>query len=295
MRRAYSRLKARVGDPYPRLRRYARRAGYHLVRADFYSPIPDVDALPADLWDTPAAMPGVDLRLDEGVALLTELAPLIAEYAPPEHPPGTAHGYFRDNAMYGHLDGEVLYAMVRHLEPRRIVEVGAGFSTLVIADAKARNGGEVDHRVFDPFPSPLLAGLGGIELAALGAEEIPMETFTALESGDLLFIDTTHTVRPENDVMRLLLEVLPQVSPGVVVHIHDFFRPYEYPRFLMELGYYWQEHHLIQAFLAFNPAFEVLLAHHALVRQRRSDVDALVPGFPPNGPGSALWLRRVSD
>jgi hypothetical protein len=298
-RRPVERLRRRFGrDPYPALRAAARRAGFHLVKADYYSPIPDLDALDAADWTRPAPMPGVDLRLEEGIALLEgALAPYVAEYAPPDRAPGTAHGYVRENPMYAHLDGELLYAMVRHLRPRRLVEIGAGYSTLVVRDAaaaNAREGVEMEHRVFDPYPAEILERVAGeVRAEPLGAHDIPLELFGTLEDGDVLFIDTTHTVKPGSDVLRLLLEVVPALASGVVVHVHDFFRPYEYPRFLMERhGIYWQEHYLLQAFLAGNADWEVLLANHALVRAHRERVEAVVPRLPPTSPGSALWMRR---
>jgi hypothetical protein len=125
------------------------------------------------------------------------------------------------------------------------------------------------------------------------AEDIPLEVFTELADGDVLFIDTTHTVKPGNDVLRLLLGILPALAPGVVVHIHDFFRPFEYPRFFFEAGSYWQEQYLVQAFLAFNEQFEVLIANHALGRLESDRLRAVIPGLPAGPPpGSALWLRR---
>ena len=281
-------------DPYPFLRRVARRLGYHLVRAGFYSPIPDHRRLPEATWTSAEPMPGVDLRLDTSIALLKELAPLIAEYRPPEEAPGTRHGYHWRNSEFPLVDGEILYAMVRRLQPRRIVEIGAGWSSLVMADALGRNERAPEsHRIFDPFPAPHTRALPA-PVEALPAEEIAPGLFSALGEGDLLFIDTTHTVRPRNDVLRLVLEVLPGLAPGVVVHIHDFFRPFEYPRFLYELGYYWQEHYLVQAFLAFNRDFEVLIANHALRELRPAEIEQAIPGFLDHARGSSLWLRRVS-
>ena len=265
-----------------RLRRLARRLGYHLVVADHYSPIAESGEFPVD-WqgERPARMPGVDLRLDASLRYLTELSQYLDEYAPPDNEPGTASGYYRRNPMYGPLDAEVLYAIVRDLKPSRILDVGAGFSTLVIEDALARNsedGAPCEHRVYDPFPADFLRGR--IQVVPLPAQAIPASELQALGADDILFIDTTHTVRPGGDVLKLILGDLPNVATGVVVHIHDFFRPFEYPRFLAELGYYWQEHHLVQAFLAFNGSFEVLAANHALSRLRFAEVDALVSRLP---------------
>jgi hypothetical protein len=279
---------------YPFLRRAARRVGYHLVLATFYSPIPDLDALPASLWDSPAEMPGVDLRLDESVGLLGALAPFIHEYRPPDGPPGTSHGYQKANSQFPEIDAEILFALLRRFKPQRVVEVGAGWSSLVIADAVERNGEALEsHLIFDPVPAPHTARLP-TKVQAARAEDIPAEVFTALQAGDLLFIDTTHTVRPGNDVVRLLLEVLPAVAPGVLIHVHDFFRPFEYPRFFFDLGFYWQEHYLLQAFLAHNADFGVLMANHAVMRLRGAEVEAVLPGFAGHAPGSSLWLRRAS-
>jgi hypothetical protein len=170
-------------------------------------------------------------------------------------------------------------------QPRRIVEIGAGFSTKVIRDALAAGGFPCEHRVFDPF-----ADVEGAERVA--AEDIDATVFASLRAGDVLFIDTTHTVRPGGDVVRLVLEVLPALADGVVVQLHDFFRPFEYPRFFMEEhGLFWQEQYLVQALLADSSRFEVLLANHALGRLRRDRLALLIPGLPKVPPGSALWLR----
>jgi hypothetical protein len=286
---------------YPEpLRSIARRLGYDIVRADFNSPIPEIDRLAPSLWNDPPDMPGVDLRLEASLEFIREtLGSFIADYAPPDDPPGTAHGYHRYNPMYPLVDGEILYAMVCHFRPSRIIELGAGFSTLVISDAVARlgrDGIDVVRSVYDPFPSPSTQR-ASVSVSAVRAEDVPLEVFATLGDGDMLIIDTTHTVKAGGDVNRLLLEVLPAIAPGVIVHIHDFFRPYEYPRrFMAENALYWQEQYLAQAFLACNDAFEVLAANYALGRQFPRELGAIVPGadrYPGEATGSALWLKRV--
>lgn len=264
-------------------KRVARRAGYHVVRADYYSPIPQLEELSPSLWTEPAAMPGVDLRLEDSlVSLETELAPHIASWVP-------ANGWHPHNPMFGPLDAEVLYGLVRHLRPRRILEIGAGWSTLVIADAI--DGLACEHESVDPFPSKVLDGR---PVTRLSATDIPSERFAALEAGDILFIDTTHTVRPGGDVVHLLLGVLPTLAPGVVVQVHDFFRAFEYPRVLMErFGVYWQEHYLLQAMLADTRGWEVLFANHVLARLHGDRVRAVVPSLTEAAAPSSLWMRRL--
>lgn len=295
------RARQRAGwRTYHALRRVARRAGFHLVRANYYSPIPDTAALPDAAWDRPSPMPGLPLDLDAQVAMLErDLGAHLAEFRPPRDPPGDADGYHFDNPFYGPVDAAVLHAMVRHHRPRTVLEIGAGFSTLVAAGAAARNaqeGAPVEHRVVDPYPSPLLERLGSrISLRAQEATDVPLEEFAALHAGDLLFVDTTHTVRIANDVLFLLLEAIPSLAPGVIVHVHDVFRPYEYPRVLADtFGVYWQEQYLLQALLAFNDRFEVLCANHALYRDRRAALRALVPGVDAvDHAPSGFWFRRT--
>jgi hypothetical protein len=268
------------------------------VRATYYSPIPDLEELPSSVWTEPDEMPGVDWDIDAQMAFLAgELGPFLAELSAPDHPPGNPEGYHLENEFFNALDAEVLHATVRRFRPARLLEVGSGYSTLIVVGAGRRNeddGAPLRHEVYDPYPSPVLERVRDrIDLHAMPATEIGSERFTELAAGDVLFIDSTHTVKPAGDVVRLLLGVLPLLAPGVVVHVHDFFRPYEYPRPLLEhYGSYWQEHHLLQAFLAFNHEFEILCANHALARLQTERVKSLVPSLRPGLLPSSIWIRR---
>lgn len=288
MRRVRAEVRQRAAEvrrragwaAYRALRRLARRFGYHLLRATYYSPVADTGRLPAETWTEPSPMPGISLDLD---AQLRWVAGHVTALPP-------VAGFDPDNQFYGVLDAAVLHAMIRHERPAQVLEIGAGHSTLVIADAL---GPEARHRVVDPNPSPVLAPLEGrIELRRSGATDVAIEEFAALEPGDVLFIDTSHAVRPGGDVVYLLLEALPALRPGVLVHVHDVYRPYEYPRALADdWGLHWQEHHLLQALLAFSDRFEVVLAVHALWRTHAAELEALVPGAGRGAVPSGFWLR----
>src|SRR4029079_12969350 len=123
----------------------------------------------------------------------------------------------------------------------------------------AADGSPLTLEVFDPFPGVVSEGLPGLSrLERIGAQQVPLETFESLESGDVLFVDTTHTVKVGSDVNFIVLEVLPRLREGVHVHLHDIFLPYEYPRkWLEDYGLYWTEQYLVHAFLVYNSAFEV--------------------------------------
>lgn len=269
--------------------------GYELVRKTYYSPIPNLAELPPGVWDRRSDLPGVRFDVAAGLQLIHgELAALLSEYQPPLHSGGDARTFHLENGFYGSVDAELLYAMVRRFAPSRVLELGSGMSTLVIADARARNHVAGWHVVCDPFPREDLPLRQLADVRALAATEVPLELFAELRAGDMLFVDTTHTVKIGGDVNRIILDALPRLAPGVFVHVHDIFLPWEYPRWFVEKQrFFWAEQYLLQAFLAFNDQYEVLCAAHALARTYPSEMKQLFRSMGPDARPSAFWLRRT--
>ncbi|MHB8692684.1 MAG: class I SAM-dependent methyltransferase [Solirubrobacteraceae bacterium] len=269
--------------------RVGRRLGWHVVRADYYSPIVETGRLPTAIWSTAAPMHGVELDLDAQLELIERsLARLVSEWNPPLDGPG----FHLLNPFYGPLDAELLFGLVRHLKPRRVLELGSGYSSLVIdaaAERNARDGSPLEHTIVDPFPSPLVAAR---PVERVAAQTLELDRFTSLQAGDILFVDSTHTVKPGGEVVRLVLEVMPVLNSGVIVHFHDIFRPFEYPQVLYErFNKHWQEHYLLEAFLAFNPRFKVLAAAHALARLRFDQTRAFAPALTREMAPSGFWIE----
>lgn len=281
---------------YSLARSAADRLGLQLVLKTYYSPIPDLRGLPPEIWSEPDPMRGIEFDLDTQVAFLEqELSAFLREFSP-DATVGDQHRYDVGNASYPLPDARLLFALVRRRRPASIVELGSGQTSRVIAQAariNAADGHEVRYRAFDPFPTAIDAGLPGLdELVRIGAKAIPDTVFTELASGDMLVVDTTHTVKLGSEVNHIVLRVLPLLAPGVLVHFHDISLPYEYPRYLFEdYGLYWAEQYLLQAFLSMNPSFEVLCAVHALVRDRPGAV-AAAGLTSPGQTGGAFWIRR---
>jgi hypothetical protein len=281
---------------YRAARGVAERLGLQVVLKTYYSPIPDLADLPAGIWDRRDPLCGIDLDLD------TQMHFVESELAGHMHAVawgagvGPEHSYDPHNDSYPSPDARILYAMTRHLRPARIVELGSGQTTRVMAQAcreNARDGPPTRLLAFDPFPTAVDDRLPGLaELACMKAQDVPDEVFAELESGDILFVDTTHTVKIGSDVNHIVLQVLPLLKPGVIVHIHDIFLPYEYPRlFFADYALYWAEQYLLQAFLSFNSSFEVLCAVHALGRDQTARM-AAAGVLTPGEIGSSFWIRR---
>ncbi len=121
---------------------------------------------------------------------------------------------------------------------------------------------------------------------------MPLTELDALEANDILFVDTTHTVKTGSDVNRIVLDVLPRLAAGVLVHFHDIFIPWEYHRHWIAGDFKWNEQYLLQAFLSMNPGYEVLVSSQALVREHAVSVSELIPTLRPASAPSSLWIRR---
>jgi predicted O-methyltransferase YrrM len=269
----------------------------------FYSPVPDTRELAtpagrARVWPpVPRETPGVEWREREQLALLRELAEL-PPLPFPDAPTGDATEYHTANPQFSELDAWTLQAILRHVRPSRVIEVGCGWSSLVTARVNREClGGDAHVVCIEPYPPEFLteAGVPGItELMPLPVQEVPVERFEALGAGDVLFIDTSHVIKTGNDVQYLYHEVVPRLREGVVVHIHDIFLPWDYPQDWVLGGRAWNEQYLVQSFLAFNRAFEVLLGVGWLTHFHRDALVAAATGGerPLRGGGGSLWLRR---
>jgi Methyltransferase domain len=273
------------------------RHGVHVTPVHFYGPIPDTAQLSDEVW-TPSELVGIDMNDDEQLHLLREVFPKFrGEYdALPTGATDDPTAFHFGNGLFDGTDALVLYCMLRHLRPRRVLEVGSGYSTRLAAQA-ARANSTTELICIEPYPDAVLReGYAGLtSLITAQVEEVPLDVFTALGADDVLFIDSSHAVRTGGDVTFLFLEVLPRLKPGVVVQVHDVFLPQEYPREWVVDGLrFWNEQYLLQAFLTFNSGFRVLLANSYLdVRYP----DALRDAFP-NAPwwgGGSLWFQRRPD
>jgi predicted O-methyltransferase YrrM len=255
----------------------------------FYSPLtaePDVDR--AVSWEE---APGVDLAEDRQLALAARLGPLLAEPLPGPR-------YVAANAMFGPGDAAVYRAMLTHLRPARVLEVGSGYSTAVALDEADANTDLADLEItcIEPFPDRLLGLMkvsdrNRLTLIREPVQDVDLAVFDRLGPGDVLFVDSTHVVKAGSDVVWLFLHVLPRLGPGVVVHVHDVFWPFEYPASWLRQRRDWTEAYLMHAFLAGNTGWEVLFFSSWLWHR----VPELVPPrLARERPGS-IWIRRCQD
>jgi predicted O-methyltransferase YrrM len=266
----------------------------------YYSALPDLADLQsrADaLWQRRDLPPGLDFQVDSQLALLGSLKQYVGNIQYPVEATNDPTQYFYANGMYPALDAEFLYAFLSYTRPRRVVEVGSGFSSLVMADASRREmGGAMSLTCIEPYPRDfLVAGVPGITtLVAERAETVGLGFFSSLQAGDVLFIDSSHVSKTGSDVNFLYLEVLPRLNAGVYVHVHDIFLPDEYPQpWVMDEGRAWNEQYLLHAFLLFNRMVRVVWSAHYMHTRFADAVHQVFPNAATLGGGGGFWMQRL--
>ncbi|MBQ3403430.1 MAG: class I SAM-dependent methyltransferase [Synergistaceae bacterium] len=273
--------------------------GVFPIRDHYYEPMFNTRHLRHSLRDD-RELPGIDfndslqLEILRSFSYNDELAAI-----PTEKPSGGSREYYYNCGAYCSGDGEYLYSMVRKFRPSRIIEVGSGFSTLMINNAISRNvqecgGYSCVHECIEPYEQPWLETLP-VKVIRSRLEDVDREIFRELGKNDMLIIDSSHIIRPQGDVVTEYLEILPVLTSGVIVHVHDIFTPKDYlDSWLYDDVRLWNEQYLLEAFMTFNSEFEILGALNYLTHHYYNELAEKFPVFsrqPGREPG-AFWIRR---
>jgi len=208
--------------------------------------------------------------------------------------------FFYNNGSYCSGDAEYLYNILRHFKPQKIIEIGCGYSTLMALNAVDKNKSEdknyyCEHICIEPYEMPWLEDKN-VKVKRNKVEDIDVTFFEQLEANDILFIDSSHIIRPQGDVLFEYLEILPVLKRGVIVHIHDIFTPRDYlDDWIYNKHLLWNEQYLLEAFLTFNDKFKIIGATNYLSHNYHDEFSAKCPVFskqPGREPG-AFWIRKI--
>lgn len=266
----------------------------------FYSPLPSheeiAEAFARGGFGPP--FPAIDLNEAGQRARLERLADYYAAQPFPEE--ATAgRRYHLNNPSYGHFDAIMLYCMLREAQPRRVIEVGSGFSSAAMLDLNEHAfGGRIEFTFIDPDMSRLKLLLREDDRARASliekrVQDVPLAPFQALAANDVLFIDSSHVSKIGSDVNRLFFDVLPALAPGVLIHVHDVAGNLEYPREWLEEGRAWNEQYLLRAFLMNNPNYRIELFTGWLFNTQHEWFRQRMP-LCARGGGGQIWLRKLA-
>lgn len=277
--------------------------GFVLLRSHYYLPIPDKDDLD---FKKKTELVGVDINEKSALNLLKRVVSRYkAEFNdfPVDHSE-KPEDYFLTNGTFMAIDGNVYYSLIRHFKPATIIEVGSGQSTRLAAAAIRKNTADMGKNstkliCIEPYPDPTLTRLPEVDkLIQKKVQTIDFNLFAKLKANDILFIDSTHVLKPGGDVWWEYCEILPRLAPGVLVHVHDIYLPKSYPEVYFDNYWYWTEQYVLQTFLAFNNRFEVIWPGNYLMNKHpkvikaafKPEYNQMRKKFPLSEP-SSLWLR----
>lgn len=267
----------------------------------YYSPVVDLAELQRDrarVFDRSRRITDVDLREASQLSLLAELASHYTTLPfKPSRSPGVRYHY--DNPMFGYSDAVIYACMLAHRQPKRVVEIGSGYSSALLLDMRD-NGlcGEVECHFIDPNPERLERLLRPEDAASTTVhreriQDVPVSMFAALEAGDILFIDSSHVAKGGSDLCYEIFEVLPSLAPGVAIHFHDIFYPFEYPEdWFFQENRSWNEAYMLRALLAGTQLYHILLFGDFL---HRFHGDTMKQYFSQSreGTGGSIWIEKT--
>lgn len=265
------------------------KMGVSILPVHYYTSEPDIVSLRRELntWAFPSTLPGVKVDLDRQAQDLEMICrPFMSEYiGNTVYTDAVKSGY---GPGFGYIEAQVLHSVMRYFKPEHVLEVGSGVSTYCSYIALERNrlesgrGGQIT--CVEPYPSRQLVALadaGGVRLISQPVQQLPLETFEDLGPGDVLFIDSSHVVKAGSDVNRIILEILPRLSRGVIIHFHDIYFPFDYQRDLLETFIHNNETSLLRAFLMFNDRFNILFSLSHLHYEREGLLRDIFPEYVP--------------
>ncbi|WP_440224169.1 class I SAM-dependent methyltransferase [Dokdonella sp. MW10] len=233
----------------------------------FYSPVVNTEEAgrsSSELWPEEPEVLGIDFNEEQHRDWLSNLFPKYFREYDYEESGDEENGdgsFFTQNSQFGWLDSRVLFALLRHWKPRRFIEIGSGFSSMLVMDVNRRFlGGRMHVTCIEPYPRRFLRDNAGAlgQLVEKKVQQVDLAVFEDLQAGDVLFIDSSHVAKTGSDVNHIYFNILPRIRRGVKIHIHDTFLPDEYPRqWVIDENRSWNEQYLVRALLMFSERYEV--------------------------------------
>lgn len=276
--------------------------GIHVLPVHYYTPIPDTRLLCRQniLWSKELSLEGIKLNIEKTKPFLkTVCLPFQKEYLSfPKEKTNNSLQYYLNNGSFGFVSGQLHYSIIRYFKPKKIIEVGSGYSTLVTIEALRKNNEEgtpFEFFAIEPYPAKYLKDVVGVNIIKKKVEEIDVQFFQTLNENDLLFIDSSHTVKIGGDVNFLILEVLPKLRKGVIIHIHDIHFPYEYFKsYILKQHLFWQEQYLVQAFLMYNNSFKVLWCASYMHHKYPELLKKYFSPYPSTRIPTSLYIQKIN-
>ncbi len=276
-------------------RELLKNIGIYPIQDHYYFPLFKDSRLKKSLRE-PRYLPGIDfceekqLHLLENFSFAKELENMKLNEKKYE-----VKDFYINNGGFESGDAEVLYQFIRYFKPKKVIEIGGGESTKIANKAllrnKAEDNKEFSHTCIEPYEKPWLETLD-VDLIRNIVEDCDIEMFDKLEANDLLFIDSSHIIRPQGDVLKEYLEIIPRLKSGVIIHVHDIFTPRDYPdEWIREDVRFWNEQYFVECLLSNNHKYEILAALNFLKHTNFSKLKKVCPYLDENREPGSIYFK----
>ena len=264
----------------------------------FYCPLPDIEEIknsPEKFFNDKKNLLDIDLNTEGQLSLLNNLSLFYNEFL--QHTYKNLR-YKLNNGWYGLNDAFILYSMIRYLKPKRIIEIGCGFSSSIILDTNELFfNNQIKCTFIEPYPDRLYKIIkeedkSNIEINVTNLQNIDLQVFSQLEENDILFIDSSHTLKIGSDVSKIFFEILPTLNKNVYIHFHDIFYPFEYPMNWIFEGRAWNEAYVLRAFLQNNNNYKIQYFNNYICQKYFDVLNNKIP-LCLLDPGGNFWLKKV--
>lgn len=239
---------------------------------------------------------GIDLNLTAQKELLKKLVEYYSEFDPPAVK-ASSYRYYHNNSMFGFNDALTLFTMLRHFKPKKIIEIGSGYSSALFVDINEKYfANNSTLTCIEPYPETLKNTLNksdfeNVRLIDKKIQDVPLEAFKELNENDILFIDTSHVLKIGSDLSTIFFDILPVLNNKAIIHIHDIFWPFEYPESTITTGRIWNENYFLRAFLQFNQNYKILYFNSFMENNFSETYKQALPKCCGSN-GSSIWIQK---
>jgi hypothetical protein len=294
-------LYRRLGSSrLPKSTAILKKIGIFPIRNHYYEPLFNDSNLTKPL-DVDRNLPGINLNDDEQIKLLTELT-----YAQElidmnlSNKSNEVKSFYIKNGSFESGDAEFLYQLIRKTKPSKVIEIGSGSSTkiarLALLKNKDETGKAYSHICIEPYEQPWLEKLSDVKVIRKKVEDVNFDWASELKSGDILFVDSSHMIRPQGDVLKEYLEIFPSLSPGVYVHIHDIFTPKDYLKsWVVDDVRFWNEQYLLEALLSNTNRYKVVAALNNLKHKYYSELKKVCPYLSEDREPGSFYFKTTDN
>jgi hypothetical protein len=271
--------------------------GVFPIRSHYHEPQFD-NRIPKSDFSQDRHLPGINWNVSDQLEMLERLT-FSKELADIQQEKSNSLKFYLNNPSFKSGDAEYWYQLIRAIKPRRIFEVGSGYSTLMAINAINKNHNDdpnykCEHICIEPYEMPWLEE-AGVTVLRRKVEDVELSFFSQLHENDILFIDSSHIIRPQGDVLFEYLELLPSLNKGVIVHVHDIFSPKNYPKqWLQDEIWFWNEQYMLEAFLSHNSNWKILGALNFLHHNHYEKFKLVAPFLSPEREPGSFYIQKIA-